>query len=292
MASLKDLRRRIRSTNNIKTITRAMRSVATTKMRRTQDRRTKAKPYVDRLRNLVARIVRSVGSEGQPLLEKRESENKLVVVFSSDRGLCGAFNTNILRFAENYLNENPSVNDLYVVGKKAETYFRKRGYNIIQSQLDFRGNIDVPRILEIARELKDLFLQRNCDQIELIYNWAASSMASRPKRDLFLPLDPNELADVKAEGDEEEETLQYIFEPDPKTLLSHLLPKFVETKLLFVFIDTFVAEHQARMLAMKNANDNCNELLDSLTLQMNKERQAAITKEILEIVGGAEALKG
>jgi F-type H+-transporting ATPase subunit gamma len=288
MPSLKNLRRRIRTVQNTKLITRAMRSVSASKMRRTQERRTKAKPYVERLQALVANVVRAVGSEGQPLLEQRERQRRLLVVFSSDRGLSGAFNAVISRYTLELLQNLPPDTGVYAIGRKTGDFLRKRGYPVLKTQVDFRGNIEVHRILEIAAELRDLFLSGEYDVIELVYNRAITALTYKPVREPFLPLDPKELDRLT----EKEEALDYIFEPDPATLLRELLPKFVETKILFTFVDAFAAEHQARMMAMTTANENCNELITSLTLQMNKARQAAITKEILEIVGGAEALKG
>ena len=292
MPSLKDLRRRIRSVNNTKLITRAMRSVAASKMRKTQDRRDKIKPFAERLQEIVVRVIKSVGSEGQPLKAQHDTDKRLLVIFSSDRGLCGAFNNTIIRYASDYAKTyGPSGADLYIIGNRAHSYFKKREFTIVRHHTDFAGNIDTQRILDIARDLKDLFLEGQYNQVELIFNHAVSAMTYRPSRLHFLPLSEEELTTSTGDAEAAEDT-DYIFEPDPKTLLSELLPKYVETKIYFTFVDAFATEHQARMLAMSAANENCIELLDALTLQMNKARQTAITKEILEIVGGAEALKG
>lgn len=290
MPSLKDLRRRIRTVKNTQLITRAMRSVAASKMRRTHERRDKARPYVDRLQQLVANLVNSVGSEGQPLLENREVNKRLMVVFSSDRGLCGAFNNTIARYA---IDRAKEVGDgtFYVVGKRAASAIRRQGIPIQASHEDFGGNVDVPRVLEIARELRDLFLSGEYDAVELVYNQAISAMNYRPHHELLLPLKQEELS-PSSDEDGAAAPIDYIFEPDPQTLLQQLLPKFLETKLLFTFVDAFAAEHQARMMAMAAANTNCRELIDSLTLEMNKARQTSITTEILEIVSGANALAG
>lgn len=296
MPSLKQLRRRLRTVTSTKLITRAMRSVAASKLRKTQDRRIKAKPYVDQLQALVAHVLKNVSLEGQPLLQKRESNKRLFVVFSSDRGLCGAFNATICRYVEEIYdqaqNEQEEVG-LYIIGKRAHSYFKKHKANIVGSNTGFGGDINVPQILKVAQEIRDKFLQGEFDQVELIYNHSLTAMIYRPRHEVFLPLQPEEL--LSSLGQEEEEELwksEYIFEPDPKTLLAELLPKFVETKILYTFIDAFSAEHQARMLAMTTANENCSELMDNLTLELNKARQAIITKELLEIVGGAEALRG
>ncbi len=292
MPSLKNLRRRIRTVSNTKLITRAMRSVAASKMRRAQERRDKARPYTRNLQKLVARLVNQTGLEGQPLAEKREVRKRLVLVFSSDRGLCGAFNATILRYAHQYLNSlDTGETDLYIIGRRANVFFQKHHCNIVRAHGDFLGNVDVTRILEIAEELSDSFLKSDYDRIEMVYNIAVSAMTYTPKIDTFLPLDENEL--IASLGEEETQRgVEYIFEPDTHTLLKEFLPMYVKTKLLYTFVDAFAAEHQARMIAMTTANENCEELMNTLTLQLNKARQASITKELLEIVSGAEALKG
>jgi F-type H+-transporting ATPase subunit gamma len=291
MPSLKQLRQRLRTVNNTKMITRAMRSVAASKMRKTQDRRTQARPYVERLQALVAQVLNNVGSENQPLMEDRPVRKRLLVVFSSDRGLCGAFNATINRFALQTYEEKADKTDFYIIGRRAVSFFKKREATIHRQYSDFMGNIDVPRIFEIAKDLQQLFTSGEYDQIELLYNHAITAMVYRPKREQLLPLDPKQLED-EILRDSEEKHIDYIFEPDPQWLLAGLLPKFVETKVFFTFIEAFAAEHQARRIAMSNANENCEEMLHDLTLELNKARQAMITKELLEIVGGAEALRG
>lgn len=293
MASLKDLRRRVRSIKNTQMITRAMRSVAATKMRRTQDRRTRAQPYVQRLQRMVADIIASLETIQQPLLEQRERQRRLVVAFSSDRGLCGAFNNTICRFTEDTLQELPDDTGIYVIGKRMADYLRKRGHEPVRVHDNFNGNIDIPRVLEIAEELKQYFLSGEYDVIEVFYNRSVGALGYNPVREKLLPLRQEDLL-PKHEQDQEDEQEgdEYLFEPDAQTLLGSILPKFVDTRTLYIFSDAFSAEHQARMLAMRAANDNCRELIDSLTLEMNKARQSSITTEILEIVSGAEALKG
>jgi F-type H+-transporting ATPase subunit gamma len=296
MPSLKQLRRRLRTVSSTKLITRAMRSVAASKMRKTQDRRQSAKPYVERLQSLVAHVLESASLEGQPLLEKREGGKRLFLVFSSDRGLCGAFNATVCRFAEEVYNQaGDAQSAMYIIGRRAVSYFKKRQVNIVGVNTEFSGNVDTAMILKVSQEIQKLFLEGRFNSVEIIYNQAITAMAYRPRHDVLLPLQRDQLLaslGEKTEKDESRAAVEYIFEPDAQTLLSELLPKFVETKILFTFIDAFAAEHQARMMAMTTANQNCMELMDALTLQLNKARQSTITKELLEIVGGAEALKG
>ncbi len=293
MPSLKHLRRRIRTVSNTKMITRAMRSVSASKMRRTQERREKSRPYTKKLQEIVGRLVEHANVEDQPLAQQREVKKRLVLIFSADRGLCGAFNATAIRFANEYLQSaNPEQTDLYIVGRRAFAFFRKHGWNIVKSHNDFLGNIDVPRIMDIAEELSGFFLNGEYDEIEIVYNRALTAMAYKPFREKYLPLVKEELLESKEDESESHMHLDYIFEPDPKSLLAQFLPMLVKTRLLYIFVEAFAAEHQARMIAMTTANENCEELMDSLTLQMNKARQASITKELLEIVSGAEALKG
>ncbi|RJP18203.1 MAG: ATP synthase F1 subunit gamma [Candidatus Omnitrophota bacterium] len=293
MPSLKHLRRRLRTVSNTKLITRAMRSVSASKMRRAHERRDNARPYTTQLRNLVAQLVEHTGVEGQPLANKRDVKKRLVLIFSADRGLCGAFNATVIRFAQDYLHSlSTEQTALYIVGRRAFEHFRKREWTIDKSHNDFLGNVDVPRILNIAGELSDAFLRGDYDEIEMIHNQAITAMSYKTIRERFLPLEEEELVAPLKARDRTGMNLDYIFEPDPKTLLSQYLPMLVKTKLLNSFVNAFAAEHQARMIAMTTANENCEELMDSLTLQLNKARQASITKELLEIVSGAEALKG
>ncbi|HOJ62187.1 MAG TPA: ATP synthase F1 subunit gamma [bacterium] len=292
MPSSKHLRRRIRTVNNTKLITRAMRSVSASKMHRAQEHRGRIKPYAERLQQLVAEMVGSVGGEGQPLMQRRETGRRLIVLFSSDRGLCGSFNHSVHRYAADYADSLSGGFAFYAIGARAQKFLEKQGYPVVRGQRDFRGNIDLPRILEIARDIQDLFLHGGFNEVELIYNQAITAMAYRVKREMFLPLDEQSML-VKAKRDHPpQDRLEYIFEPDPRTILNQILPLYVETQIFYSFTDAFMAEHQARMMAMTTANQNCEELMDALTLQLNKARQTAITTEILEIVGGAEALKG
>ena len=292
MLSLKQLRRRLRTVHNTKLITRAMRSVSASKMRKAQDRRSKAKPYADHLEALVARLVSAAGMEGQPLAAVRPVHKRLVVLFASDRGLCGAYNNSICRFGEEFLRlENRAETDLYLIGRRANDFFRKRGYSIAKAHTDFRGNMDTPRVLEIARELHDAFCAGTYDEILMIHHIAISGIVYRPKKEVLLPLKAEELL-RKAEVMKTHFKVDYLFEPDAVTVLAGVLPKYVETKVIYSFLDTLSAEHQARMLAMTTANNNCEELIGTLTLQINKARQSQITKELLEIVSGADALAG
>jgi len=292
MLSSKQLRRRLRTVNSTKLITRAMRSVSASKMHRTQERRARVRPYADRLRQLVAEVMRSVGGEGQPLMQRRESGRRLIVLFSSDRGLCGSFNHSILRYAADYADSLSGEYAFYAIGTRAQKFLEKRGYEVVRAHRDFRGNIDLPRILEIARDIQNFFLQGGFNQVELIYNQALTAMTYRVRRERFLPLDAEALLAGMEKDLAARERLEYIFEPDPRTILGTILPLYVETQIFYSFTDAFTAEHQARMMAMTTANQNCEELMSALTLQLNKARQSAITKEILEIMGGAEALKG
>lgn len=269
-----------------------MRSVAASKMRKTQDARDHAKPYAEQIQALVSRLVKNTGLKGQPLAETRELTRRLAVIFASDRGLCGAFNSSICRYGDKRLREMADVpTDVFAIGRRSAAYFRKNGFNVVAAETEFRGNVDVPRILEINRRVAEMFTGGEYDEVVLMHNYPVSAMAYRPQRERLLPLNADDLVEEAGDGEDAVQR-EYIFEPDPQTVLSVLLPKYVETKMLFTFLNSFTAEHQARMMAMSAANDNCEELIGTLTLQMNKARQTQITKEILEIVSGADALSG
>ncbi len=296
MPSLKDLRRRIRTVDNTKLITRAMRSVAASKKRRTQERKERAEPYVNRLRELIGRLTGDAAFEGQPLAEEREVKKRLLVLISADRGLCGAFNATINRYAYDYYKTfAPGEADLLICGRRVRDYFRKRQCTAIKEYTEFAGNLITSSIMDIAKEICQLFLDREYDEIEFIHNYSVSAMSYRPRREILLPLKKENLEQpesTQAKTGVLHAQTEYIFEPDAKTLLERLLPMYVQTRVLYIFADAFSAEHQARMIAMTAANDNCEELLQTLTLEMNKARQSMITRELLDIVGGSEALSG
>ncbi|MFH1739868.1 MAG: ATP synthase F1 subunit gamma [bacterium] len=289
MPSLKALRNRIRTVDNTKQITRAMKTVAASKMRRTEESLRAGRPYAQCLEELVARLVSAAGEITHPFVVHRPVERSLVVVVTADRGLCGAFNGNIIRRAEVFLQKmNAGAVDLICVGKKGRDYFRRQDRHIVAEYVDLGGKLDVARIRGLTDDIIRRFLDGEADEIFLVYNTYVSVVTYRPKVVKFLPLEAESLgAGVTIEP------MDYIFEPNASSILENILPRYLNSKMYITLAETFTAEHSARMVAMGTANDNCEELLDTLTLDLNKARQASITKELLEIVGGAEvALKG
>ena len=290
--NVKALRRRLRSIRNTRQITRAMEMVSAAKLRRAQETLMAGRPYAAKLQELLGRLAGTRISH--PLFEKREVRRRLLVLITADRGLAGAFNANTIKRAEQILRESgaPST-DMVCVGRKGHDYFRTRKVNIVFSVTDLGGKLSSERTNEIAERVTELFLDGSYDEVFVLYNAFVSTLVYRTTLEKLLPLDQDALlGGAEAELPASTRNLEYIMEPSPEAVLSTLLPRFVKSKMYIIMAEVFTAEHSARMVAMSGATKNCQELMEKVSLQMNKARQAAITKEILEIVGGAEALKG
>jgi len=268
-------------------VTRAMAMVAAAKLRRTQTALVSARPYAEKIKALLARVAASVSGECvHPLFVQREEKRIVLVLFTGDRGLCGSFNANIIRYAEEFLHKNGRGVDLYCIGKRGRDYFRRRGGRILEQVIDLRGRVSLEATRRIASQLQGYYTSRSTDAVYLCYNVQVSAMISRGRIEKFLPLDPAAMGWKQTDA-----AAEYIFEPSREEVFAQLLPRYCESRLYAVLAETLTAEHSARMLAMNNASQNCEELIDTLTLRMNKARQASITKEIGEIMGGAEALR-
>lgn len=289
MASLRQIRRRIKSVKSTKQITRAMQMVAAAKLKKSQSRLISARPYARKMDELLSNLAADSDQINNPLFEKREVKNIALVVISGDKGLCGSYNVNIMRHAEAFLQEHPKGKvQLVLVGKKANEYFRRRGYPILYAITDLGGNLNLGRIQEITRDITNDFLSGKVDEVKLLYTNFLSAMRYQPTLTQFLPIEQK--AEVKTEKSPVKKELNYIFEPDAKQIFDALLPRYLNTKIHISIAESFTSEHSARMIAMQNATDAANDMIDLLTLTGNKLRQAQITKEIAEIVGGAEAL--
>lgn len=289
--NVKSLRRRLRSIKNTKQITRAMEMVSAAKLRRAQDTLLAGRPYATKLQELLGRVASS-GSVDHPLFTQRAGGRKVLVLVTADRGLAGSFNAQLIKRAEQILKSEPM--DLVCVGKKGYDWFKNRRFKILFHVTDIGGKLSADRSNDIADRLMDMFLGDQVDEVHVLYNKFVSTLVFRTTVEKLLPLDPESLLGeaqeaVAAAG---KANSDYLFEPDSGAVLGSLLPRYVRSKMYIVLAETFAAEHSARMVAMSAATKNCQELIESVSLQMNKARQAAITKEILEIVGGAEALKG
>ena len=282
MANLKEIRIRIGSVSSTMQITSAMKMVSAAKLKKAQDAITAMRPYSNKLSELMKSLS---GSSGDKLYsQKREIKNVLVIAISSNRGLCGAFNANIFKEITNFKSKDEFKNtniDFLTIGKKINDSLSKNE-NVIQNDSELFDNLNYENVSLIAEKLMSLFLDQNYDHIELIYNSFKNAATQIIKSEQFLPIPLNE--------SKTSDSLDYIFEPSQGSIISTLIPKSLKMQLFKAIRDSFASEHGARMTAMHKATDNASELRDELKLTYNKARQASITNEILEIVGGAEAL--
>jgi F-type H+-transporting ATPase subunit gamma len=285
------LRRRIRSVQSTKKITRAMELIAASRIVRAQQRVAAARPYSEHITNVLGNLAAAGAGLSSPLLTPREEVRTIAfVIITGDRGLAGAYNTNVIRLAERAVREERNAGRevaLIIIGKKAEGYFRFRGQPI---EVAFRGMTDQPAYEDaraVAASVTSAFEEGRFDQVDLVYTQFISVGTQRVVRRRFMPLDPSTL-EAAAEGGL---SADYEFEPAPGAILDRLLPRYAEARLFAAMLDAAASEHAARQRAMKSATDNAEELITKLTRVMNRARQDAITTEIMEIVGGAEALR-
>jgi F-type H+-transporting ATPase subunit gamma len=288
MATLQDIRRRIRSVQSTQKITRAMKLVAAAKLRRAQDRILEARPYAFRMAELVGALVRGLGEDKHPLLARREGPRKLYVVITADKGLCGAFNSNVVRRALESLRGSPEgTAAVLTVGRKARDFFRRRPWPLRGERLGFLDHLGFADVRELAGELMQAYLADAADEVWLVFNEFRSVALQRVVAARLLPIEPPGGGEPGGEGP----GVDYLYEPDPATILAALLPRHVEVQLYRALLESAAGEHGARMTAMEAATKNAEEMIGLLTIQYNKARQERITKELLDIVGGAEALR-
>ena len=295
MPSLKEVRIRIASVKSTQQITNAMKLVSAAKLRRAQESILKFRPYAAKLKNILINLSSSISdNEDNVYAQKREVEKVLIIPISSNRGLCGAFNSNIFK-ATNLLIQNKYAAQnnknnvfIYTIGKKSYEYFSKRNYNVVDNNAAIFDNITFDNVSEIAQSIMNDFTTRKYDKIEVIYNQFKNAAVQILTTEQFLPID---LSSIKTTTANEVES-DYIFEPNKEVLVNQIIPKSLKIQFYKMILDTYASEHGARMTAMHKATDNAADLIKELMLTYNKARQASITKEILEIVGGAEALKG
>lgn len=292
MPSLKQIKRRISSVNSTKQITRAMKMVSAARLNKAQENMLKARPYSDRLKWLIRDLAARTSSDAHPLLEVREPDEVGIIVVTSDRGLAGSFNSNICRRAEQLLKEQQKVAKdvrLIAIGKKGYDYFRKRGYDFIQHHIGLIKDFDFGVAQSIGEAVRKYYERgfvevEGLDRVFVIYNEFKSVVQQNIITEQLFPIIP------ELHGEEKYPT-EFIYEPDEKAVLDHVLGMYANVTLWRILLESFAAEHAARMTAMENATESASELIDKLTLQYNKARQAAITSEILDIVSGAEGLK-
>lgn len=287
MANLKELRNRIVSVSSTMQITSAMKMVSAAKLKRAQDAITQMRPYAEKLEEILVNLSASLdSSEGVYSRKADKVEKVLLVAVSSNRGLAGAFNANIMKAVVRQMNENPGVKyEIYGIGKKVYDLSRRRGFTLAGERNSIYDELTFDNVSEIAEMLMERFRNGDYDRIELIYNQFKNAAVQYVQVEQFLPV-----REVK--GESSQSSADYIYEPGKEEILEDLIPKSLKTQLFKGVLDSNASEHGARMTAMHKATDNASDLRKQLKLSYNKARQAAITNEILEIVGGAEALKG
>ncbi len=292
MPNLKEIRTRIATTKNTQKITSAMKMVSAAKLRRAQENAEAARPYALKMEQVISSLVSRVDEGSHPLLVSPEPQSKeLVIVITSNRGLCGGYNSNVLRTLERFIRDQAHSNveiDLVTVGTKGETYTRSRGLNKVEDFSHVVGNVSFAQAKEIATWATERFIGGEYDKVHILYNEFVSAIQYNTTLQLLLPL----AIETPAEEAAEAEASEYIFEPDEQSLLGHLLPAHIDVQVLRALLEAEASEHGSRMTAMDSATNNAKDMIDSLTLQYNRARQAYITKELVEIVSGAEALKG
>jgi F-type H+-transporting ATPase subunit gamma len=287
MASLRDIRRRIGSVKNTQQITKAMKMVAAAKMKKAQEAILAARPYAQKMHLVLSSLAARTEEEAHPLLRVREEYRVGVMVLTSDRGLCGGFNSNLSRHAQHFLGDQEAKKNnvtLSVIGKKGQSFFKSRHIPMAKVYSDLSGKISYAKAAEIAKDLVEPFEQEELDIIYLVYNEFKSAISQQVVVEQILPIQPLELTD-------EMNAVDYLYEPSEGEVLAKILPEYVETQVFRALLESEAGEQGARMTAMDSATNNATDLIHQLTLSMNKARQAQITKEISEIVGGAEALK-
>jgi len=298
MATLKDLRRRIRATKSMQQIFKAMEMVAAAKFRRAQGRAQAASPYAQKITEMLGNLAGAASELEHPLFKVRPVKTTALVVISADRGFAGTYNTSILRVAEHRIREAPPGSiKLVLVGRKARDYARRRGFPVLSAHTDLPGEASLDLARKLVQELTERFVSGEVDRVELLYTHFVNALVRKIQSQVFLPVgaEPIPAAAPPKSGAQEtktsERTSDPIFEPDAETIFAELIPRYATATLYAAMADALASEHSARMVAMGSARKNAGELVDELTLKRNRLRQAAITKEIAELVGGAEALK-
>ena len=283
MANLKDIRDRIKSVRSIQKVTKAMKMVAAAKMRKAQGRMEQARPYTHRLTEVIHHLLPDVDRELLSLLDIREIQRVGYIVVTSDRGLAGSFNTNVLKKAQQEIDEIGKQNvDLFCIGKKARDHFKRRDYNIVQSHIEFWNDLDFPHAMKMGEGIISHFINSEVDEIHVVYNEFVNVASQHVVSERLLPL--------VFESDKKP-IIDRLYEPNKDDLVKNLIPRHLNIQMWKYLLESYASEQAARMLAMENATGNAEDMIKELTLEFNKARQAAITKEMLEIVSGAEALQ-
>lgn len=284
MPNLRDVKNRIRSVKNTQQTTKAMKLVSASKLRRAQEAILTARPYATKLRDVLNHLAARCNRDLHPLCQDREGDKVLLVIVTADRGLCGAFNANIIKMATQIIEENRDCDiSLFLAGKKGADYFKRRTYKIQQQYLGWTKDFNYAKAVEIGEMLGGLFMEKTVDRIFLVYNEFKSVLRQEVIREQLLPILPEEV--------EDKFPVDYIYEPDEESILEDILKRYMTLQVYRAFLESSASEHGARMTAMDNASRNAKEMISKLNLFYNRTRQAYITKELIEVVNGAEALK-
>ncbi|MEQ9266094.1 MAG: ATP synthase F1 subunit gamma [Balneolaceae bacterium] len=296
MANLRDIRNRISTVNNTQQITKAMKMVAAAKLRKAQERMVKTRPYAAKIQDVAGRLVGSSSDVSGIMRSSEEIKNVLLIVIGSDRGLCGGFNNNLFKEVESKVSsdlkehhDNGSLS-LITVGKKADAYFKKRNYNVVESHPGFFDTIEYSASSAIMNAAIEQFINKEYDEVYIAFNEFRSVIAQNRRVDKVLPIDPDSISGNS--DDVSKESIDYIFEPNSEAILEQLLPLHLNTQLWKAVLESNASEQGARMSAMDSATENAKDLERDLRLKYNQARQSAITTEISEIVSGAQALGG
>jgi F-type H+-transporting ATPase subunit gamma len=293
MPNLLDIRRRIKSVKNTQQITKAMKMVSAAKLKRAQDRVVTARPFANKMMEVLGGLAdRTDENFRHPLLDARGDERYLLVLITADKGLCGAFNTNLIKAAQAFIRDNPGKQiEILAVGRKGRDFFRRRGASLAGEYIGVtgKGRVEFSEALEIARDIIKRFTEdKEIDKTFVIYNEFKSVLQQRVITEQLLPVS-REASATAATADQSLTLVDYIYEQPPAEIFARLLPRLIETQIFRALLESIASEQGARMTAMDSASKNARELIDSLTLNMNRVRQAAITNEIIEVVSGAAA---
>ena len=288
MATLKAIRKRISSVRNTQQITKAMKMVSAAKLRRAQEAAVAARPYAEKMTELLKNVAARVAIEAHPLLQTREEKKIDLVLFTSDRGLCGGYNANLIRAAEAFIRRHAPDKEveLTLVGRKGADHFRRRRAPIADRYLNVLATAPDELAAAIGQKLISRFINRETDAVYILYSHFRSALSQVPTLEKLLPVSSSETNDAAAQ-----QLTEYLYEPGIEQLLASLLPRITDVAVQRALLEATASEHGARMTAMDSATSNASKMIGSLTLQMNRARQASITRELMEIVGTAEALK-
>jgi len=295
MPNLLDIRRRIKSVKNTQQITKAMKMVSAAKLKRAQDRVLTARPFANKMTEVLGELAKRTDEDfHHPLLDQRGDERYLLVLITADKGLCGAFNTNLTKAAQSFIRENPEKRiEILAIGRKGRDFFRNRRATIAGEFIGLtgKGRVDFSEALEVARSvIKQYTDDKEIDKVFLIYNEFKSVLQQRVILEQLLPVARTKAEAVEVKSAQPVNLVDYLYEQPPAEMFGRLLPRLIETQIFRALLESVASEHGARMTAMDSASKNASELIDSLVLNMNRVRQAAITNEIIEVVSGAAAL--